>query len=206
MDEYFRIQENFNSTSVAKQNSTKFRGYQINWRFEGFPKLISKPTFLTYLQTSFDYQFSSLMIEAIEQEIDKLRFLFNEVDEATKRYLNELGDVTIITRNYSRFLLSAYTDLRNFVNDSLINWVFYNALHEDWDEKTISYDADLFYQMRFKRLELDFQNNLKKTLKAIYKLMPNDQTIKLMLETYEVDMKQKELNLIELRTQAKLNK
>ncbi|AUF83467.1 hypothetical protein CXP39_01470 [Mesoplasma syrphidae] len=206
MDEYFRVQENFNLTSVAKQNCTKFEGYQINWCFEGFPKLISKPSFLTYLQTSFDYQFSSLMIDAIEQEIDKIRFLFNQVDEATKRYLNELGDVAIITRNYSRFLLNAYSDLKNFVNETLINWVFYNALHEDWKEKTMRYDTEIFYQARFKKLELDFQNNLKKTLKAIYKLIPNDQTIKLMIATYEADMKQKELCIVKLRSQAKLNK
>ncbi|WP_026389552.1 hypothetical protein [[Acholeplasma] multilocale] len=205
MSEYNKLMDDFNNNSVAKISKTKFREYEISWRFDGFPKLISKPSFLTYVQTSFDYQFSSLLIDEIENQIDEIRHLFKTTNEGAQTYLNEVGIPEIIVKQYNMFLLTTYTTVRDFINETFINWVFLNALHEEWEIKEERYDSDKYYQYKFERLKFDFQRNLKKVLKAIQKLMPNDQTLKLMLNAYDQDMTAKEKHILDLKDKSKLN-
>ncbi|WP_031543088.1 hypothetical protein [Mesoplasma photuris] len=203
MSEYEKIALEFKNNSISKINYADFKKYKIKWKFDGFENIVSKPIFLTYLQTNFDFQFSIDMINKIEEEIDEMRHIFKLTSEGAQTYLNEIGIPEIIIKNYNRFLLTAYTDLRNFINQALIPWVFYQELREDWSEGKVKFDTNKYYEYKFQKLKYDFQNNLKKVLKSISKIMPNDQTLNLMLSTYDDDMAIKEHNIYQLKLASK---
>ncbi|ATZ18648.1 hypothetical protein ESOMN_v1c02660 [Williamsoniiplasma somnilux] len=200
--DYSKLIEKFNQEKKGKIIDTKYGPYNLKWKFENFPQILSKPTFLTYISTSLDYQFSALMIDAIEKEIEQIRELFNLTTEAAQRYLTELDFEDKISKVYETLLLELYVILREFINKDFIGWIFDDALRKNTIERGVEYDANLFFAFRKEKLRLDFQKALRKIVKFMFKQMPNDQTFGLLDLQYDKDINDKQLMLKEIKLKA----
>ncbi|MBY7704434.1 hypothetical protein JIY74_29830 [Vibrio harveyi] len=120
MIDYNNISNTFCNKFISKNIKTKYKDISVNWSFEPYPNIISKPNFITYLQTSSKLKFSYLMIESIENKIDQLRELFNKTNKACQTYLSETQNDEFCKIQYNKFLLNCYSTLKEFINNSLI--------------------------------------------------------------------------------------
>ena len=186
--------EKFNKSYVATFISTDFLGMKINWKFEKFPIILLKPTFLSYLQNTFDYSFTFVKQNEIEENINFLRDLFNMVNQASITYLSELNNEIVIENLYQRFLLSIYTDLKKFINDIFIKWILFSITNENFKIGINEYRLDSYFVYNKELLRLEFQKSLLRIIKTIAKTN-QDETFKILENSYEDDILKKQLRL-----------
>ncbi|KNG79410.1 hypothetical protein [Mycoplasma sp. HU2014] len=203
MIDYNNISNAFCNKFISKNIKTKYKDIFVNWSFEPYPNIISKPNFITYLQTSSKLKFSYLMIESIENKIDQLRELFNKTNKACQTYLSETQNDEFCKIQYNKFLLNCYSTLKEFINNSLIQWIFCDALKENWIEFNKQYNHDYMYDYQFLKLEISFQKNLFNILKSISKKIKNDYTFKLLIDAYVIDLEEKQNSLIRIKNELK---
>ncbi|WP_434341679.1 hypothetical protein V2P24_02380 [Mycoplasma putrefaciens] len=203
MIDFKKTSDDFCLKFASKDIKTKYQDIRINWAFDSFELIISKPNFITYLQNSSKLKFSYLMIESIENKIDQLRILFAKTNKACQTYLTETQDSEFCNLQYQKFLLNCYTTLKQFINNNLITWIFCDALKQAWIEFNKGYDPDFMYQYQFEKLEWLFQKNLYNILKAISKKLANDDTFKILINAYTLDLEQKHKILVEMKNQLK---
>lgn len=198
--------QKFNQENKASIIDAKYATYRIKWKFEDFPTILSKPTFITYLTKILNKKFTTPMIIAIENEIDFIRQLFTMTDEAATRYLGEIETNLDCANMYWFFLLNLYVEVKEFVSNHLISWVFDQNLEQSTFETGIEYDANLFYQFQKEKFKLLFQKQLRKIIQSITKILVTDQTFKLMDDQYEYDIQAKQLMLKIMKNKAKIEK
>ncbi|ATZ17148.1 hypothetical protein ELUMI_v1c04240 [Williamsoniiplasma luminosum] len=197
--------QTFNKTRKKEFLKTNFQNIVIKWKFTDFPIILNKTEFIAILENGSGYKFSVLTKEDIFNKIYAFQNLFNEVNEATIRYLSELDNDGHKINGYNEFLKDAYALLKTYISETLIPWIFEVALDIKHQEIGIEYDPNLFFDFKNELLSLEFQKRLRKILKILILRNPGDQTFTLLDQTYEQDIISKMYKLKTMKQNSKIN-
>ncbi|AHI53135.1 hypothetical protein [Spiroplasma culicicola] len=140
----------FNNKYTKKINTTKVEHLKFNWHFIGFPNIININDLYTFVNHQLNATLNKVQEDDLTLKINQLRELFDKYTVKIEKYKLDIDN------NLDNFFIKSYSLTKNFINNTLFNYIFFSHIHQDIKFKNNLYDIDDFYLWQFKTLEIEF--------------------------------------------------
>ncbi|AXK51302.1 hypothetical protein [Spiroplasma alleghenense] len=177
LDHFQKIVENYTQKIIK----ISYNKYKIRWPYEDYFKITSLANMITFLEKDLDYKFGNLLSDEIESKIISLRKLVKSNYDFAVKIITELPNQEDQFKQYKEYLIVTYSKVKNFVNLTLIKWIFHNIIHEEIYVNGQYIDVDKYYEVGFHKLINDFLLQQIKLIKVIIKLSPEDSELQEIL-------------------------